>query len=271
VPAFGEAVQLEISKQLIANAEYYPGKENKPSIMILHGFMMTHNFPTVKQLAESLNESDYTILTPSLTLDINQRKKSLACEAIHTHSVEKDILELDQWMQWLQKKSQKPIILIGHSAGSILLAKYLSSYTSDSIKEVIFITMPNFNIASQKDKINQLQVKAEKLLADNDHSLHEFKLSYCDKYATSAEHFLSYLQLSKKNITSYLKTINKKKSLIVGSEDKRVDLPWAETLSAQNVNVIRLEGANHFFSDEYEFELLDIIENILSDGSKETK
>ncbi len=43
--------------------------------MILHGFMLTHNFQTVKQLAESLHESGYTVLTPSLSLGLTNEKQ----------------------------------------------------------------------------------------------------------------------------------------------------------------------------------------------------
>ncbi|MCK5648746.1 MAG: alpha/beta fold hydrolase [Gammaproteobacteria bacterium] len=263
-PLFGESVQLDISDKITANAEYYPGDESKPFILILHGFLQNHNFPTVKRLAESLKESDYNVLTPSLTLGINKRKKSLACEAIHSHSLEKDIIEVEQWVKWLQKKSPKKIILIGHSTGSIYLANYLSQYPSDKIKQIIFIAMPNLNPDFRTSQSNELQKKAQLLVLNNNHSLHDFKLAYCEKYPTTAKNFLSYVQLSKENIISDLSKITIPKTLILGSEDKRVDQQWSRKLTQQGVAIITIDGANHFFDYEYEFDLLDAVESILS-------
>ena len=265
-PLFGESIQLDISDKMTGNAEYYPGKESKPFILILHGFLQNHNFPTVKRLAESLNESDYNVLTPSLTLGISKRKKSLACEAIHSHSLEKDIIEVEQWVKWLQKKSNKKIILIGHSTGSIYLANYLSQYPSDKIKQIIFIAMPNLNPDFRTSQSNKLQKKAELLVLNNNHSLHDFKLAYCEKYPTTAKNFLSYLQLSKENIISDLSKITIPKTLILGSEDKRVDQQWGHKLIQQGVDIITIDGANHFFDYEYEFDLLDAVETILSEN-----
>ena len=263
-PLFGETVHLKISDKITANAEYYPGEENKPVILILHGFMLTHNFPTVKRLAESLNESGYNILTPSLSLGISQRKKSLACEAIHTHSLEKDVMELDLWVQWLQKKSSKEIILIGHSTGSIHLAYYLSHHPSDKIKQIIFIAMPSLSPAFRTSEIGKLQKKAEQFVLNKNNSLHDFKLSYCGKYPTTAKNFLSYLQLSKENITLYIDKISTPKALIIGTKDIRIDHSWSHKLTKHDVNIITIDGADHFFDYEYEFDLLDVIESILS-------
>jgi esterase/lipase len=226
--------------------------------------MMTHNFPTVKRLAESLNESGYNVLTPSLSLGISQRRKSMACEAIHLHSLEEDIKELEQWIQWSEKKTDKDIILIGHSTGSIHLASYLSSHPENQITQVIFIAMPDFNMSNKLEQINKLQKKAQQLILNNNQSLHDFTLSYCDKYPTTATNFLSYLQLSKENISLYINKIVIPKTLIIGSNDNRVDQTWSKTLTQHGVNVIRVDGANHFFDNEHEFDLLDIIENILN-------
>lgn len=263
-PVMGEIIQLNLSDKITANAEYYPGEKNKPLVLILHGFMMTHNFPTVKRLAESLNESGYNVLTPSLSLGISQRKKSMACEAIHLHSLEQDIQELEQWVKWSEKKTDKDIILIGHSTGSIHLANYLSNHPDDQIAQVIFIAMPDFNMSNRKKQIDELQKNAQQLVLNNNQSLHDFTLSYCDKYPTTAANFLSYMQLSKENITIYINKIAVPKTLIVGSNDNRVDQVWTKTLTQHGVNVIRVDGANHFFDNEHEFDLLDIIENKLN-------
>lgn len=263
-PAIGERIHLNVSDKISANAQYYPGKENKPFVLILHGFMLSYNFPTVNHLAESLHESDYNVITPNLSLGISQRKKSLACEAIHTHSLEQDIAELQHWVKWIENKTDKDIILIGHSTGSIHLVNYLSSHPSKKIKKLILIAIPDLTVNFQKEEFHQLKVKAEQLVLNNDNSLHDFKMMYCNKYPTTAENFLSYLQFSKENIITNLDIISVNKTLIIGTNDKRVDHSWSKKLHRHGVDVIRIDGANHFFDNEHEFDLLDIVENIIS-------
>ncbi len=264
-PVSGEPVNLKVSNNITAVAEFYPGDKNKPYILILHGFLLNHNFPTIRRLAESLNQSGYNVLTPSLSLGISQRKKSLACEAIHTHSAEKDIQEIALWTKWLQKKSAKDIILIGHSVGAIHLAYYLSQHPSSTVKKIIFIAMPNFNYSSFSKQTSESQNKAEQLFANNDFTLHNFKLAYCEQYPSNAENYLSYLHLTKENIHQFINKISVPQFLIKGSTDKRIDHQWIDKLAHHNINVINVDSANHFFDYEHEFDLLDITEDILNE------
>ena len=256
-------IQLNIRDNLSANAEYFQGDANKPVILILHGFMLTHNFHTVKRLAESLHESGYNILIPTLSLGINKRVKSLPCEAIHVHSLQQDLEELDQWVNWLAKKSKNRIILIGHSTGSLHLIWYLSEYNVDNVNQAIFLSIPDFGPSDVTNETVEFAEKARQLVKDNNDSLQEFGLSYCKKYATTASDFLSYYNLSKSNTFERLKKIKINKTLIYGTQDKRIDKKWNQELAHLDMDVITIESANHFFDFEHEFDLLDNIEAIL--------
>ena len=96
--AAAETVELETVEKQTARASYLEGGNDANPVLILHGFLQTHEFPTVNRLAVALNESGYTILAPSLTLGIHKRKKSLACEAIHTHNAASDAAEVAVWV-----------------------------------------------------------------------------------------------------------------------------------------------------------------------------
>jgi alpha/beta superfamily hydrolase len=52
-------------------------------------------------------------------------------------------------------------------------------------------------------------------------------------------------------------------SLIVGSKDHRIDQHWNKEISKYNINVINIHGANHFFDNEFEFELISQVEGII--------
>ncbi|WP_214660504.1 alpha/beta hydrolase [sulfur-oxidizing endosymbiont of Gigantopelta aegis] len=259
-------IVLPQTDALSSYGECYPGESDKPTILILHGFMLTHNFQTVKRLAESLHDSGYNVLTPTLTLGINKRKQSMSCEAIHTHSLLDDMKEIEQWVQWLTKKSlatkaEKKIIMIGHSAGSSQIISYIHHYPQTPVKYLIFLSMPNFG-----DSPNSFERKQDLELAEsakNDNEMKVFSLSYCRKYVTTAKNFISYYNLSKKNLFKYLEQSPIDKTLVLGSEDTRVDKEWNKNLSSTGMNVIIIPGANHFFDSEHEFNLFDVVENIL--------
>lgn len=264
--AQSQIITLPMPDKISAYGEFYPGEQDKPAILILHGFLLTHNFLTVKRLAESLHDSGYTVLAPTLSLGINKRKTSLSCEAIHSHSLNDDLLELNQWVNWLKNKTHKDIILMGHSAGSSLIIAYIHKYNDTGIKHIVFLSMPNFggypnSFATQKDV--ELARNANNN-PDKKDKLHKFSLSYCKNYVTTPRDFLSYYQLSKTNLYQYLKQSHIQKTLILGSKDSRVDIQWNKSLAATGLKLVIIEGANHFFDSEYEFDLLDEVENILN-------
>ncbi len=262
-------VHINISDTLTADAAFYLGDTDKPVVLILHGFMLTHNFPVVKRLAESLYDSGYTVLSPTLSLGISHRKKTLPCEAIHTHSLEQDIKELSLWIKWLKKKTKQKIVLIGHSAGSPFLAYYLMHHAEKIIQQVIFITMPDIGSTHKNSLVNIK--KAQQLLQEKPNSIDEFEISYCKKYPSLPQNYLSYSQLTKKNISSYLQNITIKQSLILGTEDKIIDHEWNQKLTQYNIDITTINGADHFFDGEYEFDLMDSIEAILSHPNSNKK
>ncbi len=257
-----QTIELPLSEKIIARADFYQGDEDKPAVLILHGFLLTKDFNTVRNLAESLNDSGYTVLTPNLSLNISYRKHSLACEALHLHKLDEDIAELDRWVKWLEKKTRKNIVLIGHSSGSVFSSVYLARYQPEQIHKVIFLSMPHFGPAVYAYETAVMAEKARALVAAGDRQIHDFGLSYCKKYPTTAENFLSYYQLSQDFIDATLNQIRIRKLLIIGEKDKRIDKKWNQGLS-QVDKIVAIKGANHFFDDEHEFDLFDEVEKLL--------
>lgn len=135
--AFGKEVTLEMPNRLIARADYQIGAADKPVVLILHGFLQTHDFHTAHNMADGLHDLGYNVLAPTLTLGVPYRNQSLACEAIHGHSLEDDEAEIGVWLDWLEARHQGPIILLGHSTGSVELLAYLSQHRDPRIKKLI--------------------------------------------------------------------------------------------------------------------------------------
>ena len=120
-----------------ASAEYLVGERNKPAVLLLHGFLQTREFPTVATLARGLHDAGYTVLSPTLSLNIPNRKQSLACEAVHRHSLDDDVAEIGRWVNWLKSRGHRAIVLLGHSFGSLQLLAYLSAKPDAAVKGYI--------------------------------------------------------------------------------------------------------------------------------------
>lgn len=121
-------VSLPVTPNTVSEAEFWPGDADKPALLIMHGFLQTHHFPTVRRLAESLADEGFTVLTPTLSLGLNRRRQSLACEAVHTHSLPQDVAEIRSWTDWLTKRTGKAPVVIGHSTGGVHLVALLDTY-----------------------------------------------------------------------------------------------------------------------------------------------
>src|SRR5512143_4272871 len=119
VAANASIVQQEMRPGIPANAEYLIGERSKPAVLLLHGFLQTRAFPTVATLARGLQDAGYSVLSPTLSLGIPNRTQSLACEAVHRHSLDADVAEISRWVGWLKAHGHHAIVLVGHSFGSL--------------------------------------------------------------------------------------------------------------------------------------------------------
>ena len=247
--AYADQIIKRLPSGLEAFAEYKQGETNKPSVLLLHGFLQTHHFRTIDTLRNNLADEGYSVLSPTLSLGINRRKKSLACEAMHLHSMEDDINEIDFWVKWLISQENKPIIIVGHSYGSAQALAYAVSGNKHTNVKALVIT----SLVKIENSFKNYKEAKEAPMADG---LVSNRLAYCDKYVSPRENFLSYTYWDHNNILKALREVTLPISVINGDKDERSSKQWISQLRENNVNVIVLEGANHFF-DNREFELLD--------------
>ena len=259
---FAKEVSLPLGNSLNGLAEYTQGDKDKPAVLIVHGILQTRNFSTIQIIGNFLEESGYTTLRPTISLGIDSRKKSLACEAIHTHTMASDIEEIARWVQWLKKKHQS-ILLIGHSAGATLLVAYLDKYENIQItpEKIILISPAYFgNRPSSNTSSSEIE-KARKAVASGQLGPASFGFIYCENYVSLPEAYLSYIEWSQQRTTESLMNISNPVSLLFGAGDKRIDQAWPEKLREMGMDVQITDDANHFFNGSHEFDLLDFIEN----------
>ena len=121
LPGLAAEITQTLPNGLKVTADYRPAAAGAPTLLILHGFLVTSTFPTVQALANEFSAKGYGVLAPSLSLGINTRRAGLACDAVHTHTLAEDRAEIAFWVDWLAQHSQGSIVLVGHSFGSVQL------------------------------------------------------------------------------------------------------------------------------------------------------
>lgn len=257
-------IELKLPSGIVTSADYRAGEPSKPVVLILHGYLQTRNYPLVYNLTEALSGSGYSVLSPTLSLGISRRSQNLACEAIHTHSMQDDVDELRRWVNWLTEKGHKNIVLIGHSFAAIQLLAYEQNHPAVEVRKLIFISLSDmehqFFSPGRVDKKAALE-----LAAKDKKALATFELGFCREYRSTAPAYLSYTAWTQERVLKALPKTNIPYVALFGDGDTVVSKTWPEQMRKAGALVSVIANANHFFDDSSaEFELLGKLDNILS-------
>lgn len=265
-----ERVKLEVKSGIFAEADYFFVPNGKPVIIVLHGFLQTNNYLTLSNITDGVIDNDFSILVPTQSLGINLRKTSLPCQSTHTHLMKDSFTEIDKWMSWLKKKGHHNAILIGHSFGSVTAIAYLENYkkTKDhpNIQKVVGLSLIDTEFVPDRKRREQDRLTARKRIKEGDDAVHTYRLSYCHLYRAPAKAFLSYADWTSERILTALDKVSKKINVvsILGSKDKRVPDSWPKKQRKSGATVKIVNGANHFFGGSQQFDLIDLLEEILN-------
>jgi len=262
VPAAGHAdvVEIRTAEKIAATADFRPGKADKPAILVLHGFLQTRDFGIVKNIADTLADEGYTVLSPTLSLGISHRKRSLDCEALHLHDMDVDLREIQQWVQWLRSRGHQRIIGVGHSFGAAQLMAWREQYREKGF-ELIGVSLVGsapFTLES-RSSLARKDVARKPPGADLVHA----PLSFCEIYTAPAGKYASYDQWGDDRIIAALKQSGSRTDVIMGSSDKFPPPDWEARLAKAGAHVHPIRGANHFMDGSQEFDMLDIVLGIL--------
>lgn len=267
VNAQAQTVTISLTNSTFtANANYSKGNINKPTVLILHGFLTNNKFHTVIAMEDALQLEGYTTLSPTLTLGINNRKDALTCSSIHTHTLEQDMAEIDHWIQWLLQQGHQQIILLGHSSGSQQLLEYLATYPASHITTAIFTSSFYLNGKELGTKASDLE-QANKDIETNYKQPRQYRFLFCNNsYNATATSFLSYQRITREHLLNTLKQLKIPHHTIMGGGDDRyrkVGYQWLDDLKLTDTDLHVIEDANHFFSNDAEPKLQELLINIL--------
>ncbi|MBU1394584.1 MAG: alpha/beta fold hydrolase [Gammaproteobacteria bacterium] len=264
-PAAAHAViaQQEMRPAIPANADYLIGEPGKPAVLLLHGFLQTRDFSTVSTLARGLQDTGYTVLAPTLSLNIPNRTQSLACEAVHKHSLDDDVAEIGRWVSWLKSHGHRSIVLVGHSFGSLQLLAYLSLKPDAAVKGYIGISLIEAQIGTAVRPALIAQLEGRVL--NKQRMLVNQPLSFCRKYPSTPEGLLSYARWDQARLLAALKQSPVSARLIMGDRDSMMEHDWLKALEHVQTPMVIVKGANHFMDGAHEFDLLESTLKFLED------
>lgn len=258
-PAWADIVELTLPNKLVARAEYQPGQRNKPAILLIHGFLQTHEFPVIHHLNESLQSAGYSVLAPTLTLGISERKQSLACEALNTHSQSDAMDEIGAWVKWLKTRHAGGIVMMGHSFGSMEAFIYAVEKRDPAIRKIVGVSILEGRLAATGAEKDRQLAELRALAKSGSRKMVVRPFSFCQKYRSTPSGLLSYLEWTPERI---LREVNRSRlpiTFIMGGKDDRLGPGWIEKLEKTRARVHIIKGANHFMDGEYEFDLQDLV------------
>ncbi len=252
-------VEARLPSGTIISAGFHAGKKGLPAVLVLHGFLQTRTFPTIASTMEALSEAGYTVLTPTLSLGISGRNKSLPCEAVHLHTLDEDAAEIAFWVRWLTQKGHSNIILVGHSFGNVQLLASLNRAPMPAVKQLLMISLIDVEAKQSAQQRARLVQALRDRVARGDRSLAEVELGHCRKYVGPPAALLSYMAISRAGILDSLAQSPVPAEVIMGGKDDRMGPGWVETLASRGIPVRTISGASHFFDNQYEFDLQDTV------------
>jgi len=255
-------VVIPVSEKLQAVGNYVKGEASKPAILIVHGFLTNNKFHTITAMEDVLQMEGYTTLSPNLTLNINRRTNAISCTSIHTHTLEQDIAELKKWVEWLTAQGHEKVILLGHSSGSQQILELLAREPLAHVKAAVLTSTFHLNGKDLGTSDKDLQ-QAQNDLAKGYKQPRPYSFLFClNNYNATAQSFHSYQIITRKRVLDTLKGLNIPSITIMGADDERylkVGYHWLDELKETGTQLHKVEGANHFFSNNAENKLQDML------------
>lgn len=263
-----EIVDANLPSGTIVTADFRRGSPGLPTILLIHGFMQTREFPTITRLADGLTTAGFTTLAPTLSLGISRRSRSLPCEAIHRHTLEQDVAEIAFWMHWLERYRPGPVIIVGHSYGSLQSLIYAAEKPSASLQQLIALSLVDAGRQSDPQTASATLAETRHRIASGDTQLNSYRLGYCKKYVGTPQSFYSYARWSRPDIFRIMRQSKVPLEVIMGSRDERMGEDWPKKLRSYGNSVLVITGANHFFDAEHEFDVLNLTIALSKSGEK---
>jgi pimeloyl-ACP methyl ester carboxylesterase len=250
-----------------------------PVVLLTHGTLAHGGMEIMQTLQSALQERGISSLSMTLSLGLDNRRGMYDCVVPHTHRHTDAVGEIDAWLGWLQSQGVEEVALLGHSRGGNQSARFAAEHPGAPVSAVILVAPQTWSDAAavrdydkrfgkaleselERARVLDKEGRGAEMLAPVD-------FIYCAETSATAAAFLSYYSPDPRMDTpSLIPEIKAPVLVVAGSEDDVVEglveavQPLAD---GERVNLIVLDGADHFFRDLYAEEIADAVQTLLED------
>jgi pimeloyl-ACP methyl ester carboxylesterase len=265
--------------KLKANLELADGKSLKDGVILMtHGTLAHGRMEIMSTLQENMKARGYNSLSINLSYGVDNRPFAMhECTAPQVHRHEDSVGEIAAWAAWLKSKGVSKIVVLGHSRGGNQTAWYASEKPDAAVKAVVLIAPGSWteqylaedyqkrfgtSLAPVLDNARK-QIKAGK----GKEKIAKANVVYCKDTQTTAEALVSYHGFDPHLATfDLLKKMSMTVLVIAGSDDETtpgVAEKAKPHSDGKKVQLVSIDGADHFFRDLYAEEAVDAINAFL--------
>ncbi len=260
---------------LSANLELADGKSMADGIVLLtHGTLAHNKMEIIVALQGALKERGISSLAPTLSLGLSNRTGMYDCAVPATHKHKDALDEIGLWLNWAKDQGATDVVLAGHSRGGNQTAWFASREPDPVVSKVVLIAPATWDAdkasagfeKNHKRPLKDAMAEAEALISagKGDAMLKGMGVLYCPGADVTADSFVSYYTVDDRRHTPNLMgMIGKPVLVIAGSEDNVVAGLIEATqplVDAGKVEMVVIDGADHFFLDFFIEDAADAIE-----------
>lgn len=258
-----------------AGADWQQG----PFVLMTHGTLAHGEMELMQGLQAALKDRGIGSLSLTLSLGLDQRRGMYDCAQPHRHRHEDALKEIGAWLTWLQSQGlTKPLILLGHSRGGNQAARFAAAHPEAALSHLVLLAPQTWTETGTADDYQQrfgkplppLLERASQMrdAGQADALLEGVDFLYCPATQASAAAFLSYYGPDPAMDTPGLLPGLKVPVLVVaGSQDQVVQGLTAKVqplVDGRQVQLLELDGADHFFRDLYIEDIADAVQALVS-------
>ena len=269
LPTLAEPVQITSAK-LKLNGNFVAAEDKQQTaFLIIHGTWAHAAMELPATLQGLLEDEGYASLAITLSLGVDNRQGFFDCKSSIVHGHDEAIEEIHAWYLFLREQGYSQVVLIAHSRGGAQAALYQQRYPQDSLAALVLIApmtwQQGVEAMAYHNKydvnLNELLARVEQYRQADEALFTPPGILYCDKTPVRPSAFISYFSaIPEKNTPALLGNTTVPTLVYLGSEDPlRISFAEQQELFAakENIAVVTIDGAGHFFRDLHADELIE--------------
>jgi pimeloyl-ACP methyl ester carboxylesterase len=266
---------ITLNANLEKSADTWPAG---PVVLMTHGTLAHRGMEIMAGLQSMFADRGISSLAINLGLGLDDRAAGMYdCATPHTHRQTDAIAEIGAWVDWLKTQGVRNVALLGHSRGGSQTARYAAASADPVVTAVILVaplTWSEDYAAADYEKrygkpLAPVLAKAQNLVdaGKGDTLMDPVDFIYCEQTSATAAAFVSYYGPDHAmDAPGIIPGIKSPVLVVAGSEDTVVkELPErVEPLAdGERVQLLVMDGADHFFRDLYSEDIADTVAEML--------